>query len=84
MNTVICPEIESTVCPTFSEVLTSGETAFIGECGTGPEHSLYFICYELIVLASNPQKTWRPTWRTERGSITIDRYVDVIITVKEK
>jgi len=60
---------------TLADVLTSNETAFIGKCGIGPEHSLYLIVYGKIVLAGNPMKTWDGN----HCSVTIDRYVNIEI-----
>ena len=55
------------------------ETAFIGCVGFGPKHSLYLIAYNGIVLAGSPDTTW-----TGSPAITVDRFVDVEITVIEK
>lgn len=56
-----------------------GETAFIGKCGVGPNHALYLICYNCIVLAANPIRTWEG-----EATIYLDRYVDLNMQVVEK
>jgi len=56
------------------------ETAFIGCCGAGPEHSLYNITCDRIFLADNPKEAW-----THEGCpVIIDRFVDIEIEVIEK
>lgn len=55
------------------------ETAFIGRCGIGPDHSLYLIIYDGVVLAENPNSTW-----TRSGcDIVVDRFVNIGIKVLE-
>lgn len=56
------------------------ETAFIGRCGNGPENSLYLITYSSVVLATNPQRDWCDDY----CQIVINRFVDIVITIKEK
>lgn len=60
--------------------LKSGETAFIGRCGSGPEHSLYLIVYQNVVLANYPNTTWG----IDSCSVIVDRYCDIDITEKIK
>lgn len=59
----------------LNEVLKSDETAFVGKCGCGPEHSLYLITYGRIVLAENPNTTWDQS----NCLVYIERYVNVEI-----
>jgi hypothetical protein len=62
--------------------LPPDETAFIGKCGIGPAHSLYLIVRDglSIVYADNPSCIWD----NKACPITIDRFVDIDIVVKEK
>ena len=55
------------------------ETAFIGECGSGPPDSLYLISFGTIILASNPKITW-----SNNPDIFINRFVDIEISIIEK
>ena len=56
------------------------ETAFIGCCGFGPDKSLYIITNNQIVLAKDSEEVWYG------GScdVTVDRFVDIEISVIEK
>jgi len=66
---------------TLGNVCSGKETAFIGQCGCGPEHELYLIGYECIIEAFNPQKR---TWKDLDCNVTVDRFVDIEIVVIEK
>ena len=55
-------------------MLSHKHTAFVGQCGIGPEHSLYLITYEAVVLANDPHDTWN-----DSADIVVDRYCDVTI-----
>ena len=82
MNTV-----KNNIQPSFpknlilNDVCHSGETAFIGKCGYGPENALYLISYGHIVLASNPL---HQTWSSYGCIVVVERYVDIEINVMEK
>jgi len=66
---------------TLGNVCSGKETAFIGQCGCGPEHELYLIGYECIIEAFNPQKRTR---KDLDCNVTVDRFVDIEIEVIEK
>jgi len=54
------------------------ETAFIGQCGNGPENSLYLINYGNICLASDPLK-W--VWNSVDCPVSVKEFVDIKITI---
>ena len=52
-----------------------GHTAFVGQCGLGPAHSLYLITYNAVVLASEPDNTW-----DSAATVVVDHFCGVSIT----
>jgi hypothetical protein len=75
MNKVV---LSSTACAKMTTVdalcMIRRHTAFVGQCGSGPEHSLYLIAYGQVIQADKPRTTW-----SGACPVTIDRYVDVEI-----
>lgn len=60
------------------DLKNNNQTAFIGKCGFGPEHELYLITYDGIVLATDPQRAW-----SYGGcSVVVEQFVDIEITIK--
>lgn len=78
MNSIKIFERKTNWC--LGDLIRSNETAFIGQCGIGPIHSLYLIVYEKIVLASCPQNAWS----FPDCSVEVERFVDIKIEVIEK
>jgi len=79
MNTIIMPENKGLPMLTVQSLcddVSDTQTAFIGRCGWGPEHSLYLISYGRVLLASRPRSSWEGL-----ADVTVDRFVDVEIKV---
>ena len=77
MNTVKIKKTNTDIKTTLRAVLGSGNTAFVGQCGYGPEHSLYLINYSGIILADVPLHM---TWASDNCQVTVERYVNITIT----
>ena len=56
------------------------ETAFIGQCGYGPENEVYLITYSGIMVANNPKRCWI----NNDCSVYVDKFVDIEMIVREK
>ncbi len=55
------------------------DTAFIGQCGNGPDNSLYIIHESFVSLGSNPKLQWR----NPNARVYVNRFVNVKITIEE-
>ena len=55
----------------------NARSAFIGKAGFMKEDDLFLVCYNCVLLASEPRATW-----IDQASISITKWVDVEIKVK--
>lgn len=80
MNYVEVPESKIFTTTKLANICASGETAFIGRCGSGPSHNLYLISRDGIALAADPTQEWNDDgWLVE-----IEQFVDLEILVRLK
>lgn len=78
MNIIKCGASITTVT-TLGALVCGNETAFIGSVG-GIYGTLFLISFDRIILATNPRRTWSEY----TCPVTVDRFVDLEITVKER
>lgn len=81
VNRVVCKtlsDVHRRVVDLIGDNYSPARTAFIGQCGEGPEHALYLLCYSAVVLAADPGRVWTCL----ESPVLVEYFVDPLITVE--